>query len=647
MRRVYLLLLFTNILSKSLFAVEPVTESWSIALRITIDDKIDTLWFGTKESATDTFDFGIDELAPPPPPSGISIHFNINGFWNSLSQDYRSNKDSVNTWILKIQNLGSNIKLDWDASDFPLGDIPGKLKIKELDMLSTSTYQISEDTELTISYEASKKYIGVPIIISTQPISFSFMIDNQIFSTSTLFDWQPGSQHTLEVDSIHAVDSGKRYLFDNWSCGGSRIKTFTVPDTAINIEAIFQKQFYLDIQSKYGFVGGSGWYEDYEIADIKVDSIVGVGDSIRHIFNEWSGAINSSVNPTKITMDTAKTVIVSWDTEYKLFTSVIPDGSGNIELSPSGPWYLKDSELAVKAVAQPNFRFSNWLGGLSGTDTLKTLVMNNPKHIQANFKFYRSILITSEPIGLHMIIDGDTVISPKIYEWDVGSQHTLEVDSILLVDAGTRYMFSNWSNTKHRVNIVTVPDSGMSITANFFKQFYLFTGVNDESGGAISPKPPGCWCDSGDTLWVTARPDTNFQFDGWEELTTVDNPILVTMDTSKIVTARFSIITDVANKNETVNPSSINLLQNYPNPFNPNTNIKFNIPEFASVSILIFNCQGQKVRTLISNKNYSNGYFEIQWNGKNDIGEPLPSGIYYLHFRSEKYLTSKKLLLMK
>ncbi len=70
-------------------------------------------------------------------------------------------------------------------------------------------------------------------------------------------------------------------------------------------------------------------------------------------------------------------------------------------------------------------------------------------------------------------------------------------------------------------------------------------------------------------------------------------------------------------------------LNNYPNPFNPSTTISFDITaENSKVSLTIYNLKGQKIKTLFNNE-LEKGNHSIIWNGNNDLGIPVSSGIYY------------------
>ena len=76
----------------------------------------------------------------------------------------------------------------------------------------------------------------------------------------------------------------------------------------------------------------------------------------------------------------------------------------------------------------------------------------------------------------------------------------------------------------------------------------------------------------------------------------------------------------ILNKNDVI-------LSNYPNPFNPSTKIEFSIQDNSEIDISIFNIKGQKVKTL-ANKEFNQGTHSLIWNGDDEIGNFVPSGVY-------------------
>jgi len=93
-------------------------------------------------------------------------------------------------------------------------------------------------------------------------------------------------------------------------------------------------------------------------------------------------------------------------------------------------------------------------------------------------------------------------------------------------------------------------------------------------------------------------------------------------------------------------PLSYQLKQNYPNPFNPETHIYFEIPQMHDVKLEIYNILGQKVRSLI-NGAYNPGRHTVTWNGRNDSGMIVPSGVYIYRLHAGSFMVSKKMLMLK
>ncbi|MFQ5652940.1 MAG: T9SS type A sorting domain-containing protein, partial [bacterium] len=93
-------------------------------------------------------------------------------------------------------------------------------------------------------------------------------------------------------------------------------------------------------------------------------------------------------------------------------------------------------------------------------------------------------------------------------------------------------------------------------------------------------------------------------------------------------------------------PKRFTLEQNYPNPFNPETSIQYSIPKAADVKLTIFNVLGQRVATLV-NKQQVAGNYLVQWNGQNDAGRPVASGIYVYRISAGDFVQTKKMLFLK
>ncbi|MCG3120909.1 MAG: hypothetical protein ALAOOOJD_03804 [bacterium] len=93
-------------------------------------------------------------------------------------------------------------------------------------------------------------------------------------------------------------------------------------------------------------------------------------------------------------------------------------------------------------------------------------------------------------------------------------------------------------------------------------------------------------------------------------------------------------------------PLTFALDQNYPNPFNPETRITYSLPKNAHVKIEIFNALGQKVRTLVE-VDKAAGSYEILWDGRNDLGQTVGSGIYFYQLRTPEAKLTRRMLLVR
>jgi hypothetical protein len=87
-------------------------------------------------------------------------------------------------------------------------------------------------------------------------------------------------------------------------------------------------------------------------------------------------------------------------------------------------------------------------------------------------------------------------------------------------------------------------------------------------------------------------------------------------------------------------------LSNYPNPFNPETNISFFLLESAQVDLEIYDLKGQLIRNLGSDIRPA-GENNFTWNGTNDLGETVSSGLYFFKLKAGTYTSTRKMMLMK
>lgn len=120
----------------------------------------------------------------------------------------------------------------------------------------------------------------------------------------------------------------------------------------------------------------------------------------------------------------------------------------------------------------------------------------------------------------------------------------------------------------------------------------------------------------------------NTGFDIWANVLDFSNPVAVDeRTTSKI-------------------PPSFRLEANFPNPFNPSTTISYRIPGKSIVDITIFNVLGQKVKSLVHRRQLP-GYYRVKWDGTDDSGKPVASGIYLYQLKTKTFVKTRKMILLR
>lgn len=94
-------------------------------------------------------------------------------------------------------------------------------------------------------------------------------------------------------------------------------------------------------------------------------------------------------------------------------------------------------------------------------------------------------------------------------------------------------------------------------------------------------------------------------------------------------------------------PKEYALFNNYPNPFNPATHIKFQLPEYQSVKLAIYDMKGRLVSTLLNNVVYDAGEHVVTWDATDNLGRRVASGMYFYRFSAGSFNKLGKMILLK
>ena len=138
---------------------------------------------------------------------------------------------------------------------------------------------------------------------------------------------------------------------------------------------------------------------------------------------------------------------------------------------------------------------------------------------------------------------------------------------------------------------------------------------------------------------LPAGVNTLFRIDGLTDLEIVSVDLSSATGQSAAVSLGFS-------GNDANLPEDYILSQNYPNPFNPETRIDFSLPEAAYVELKVYNILGKTVRVL-AEQQMTAGSHSVIWNGRDDDGSSVSSGIYFYRLETSELSLSKKMILLK
>ena len=96
-------------------------------------------------------------------------------------------------------------------------------------------------------------------------------------------------------------------------------------------------------------------------------------------------------------------------------------------------------------------------------------------------------------------------------------------------------------------------------------------------------------------------------------------------------------------------PKVFSLSQNSPNPFNPSTTISYTIPDEqgeVKVILSVFNLRGQLVKSLVNSSQVA-GAYNINWNGQDEVGRKVSSGVYFYRLRAGDFTSTRKMVVLK
>jgi len=174
------------------------------------------------------------------------------------------------------------------------------------------------------------------------------------------------------------------------------------------------------------------------------------------------------------------------------------------------------------------------------------------------------------------------------------------------------------------------------IICNSRRQFSILENISIPGSIQFSPVFPGTII-LGKTFWIYDLDD-----DGYKEIIARDSFLDNQWKILRTLTTPFTIIKNISKDF----PASYELEQNYPNPFNPTTTINYILPKNTEVSLKIYNVLGQLVRTLVDTKQMA-GNYSIRWDGADEYGRSVASGVYLYSLRAGEFVQVRKMLFVQ
>ncbi len=341
-------------------------------------------------------------------------------------------------------------------------------------------------------------------------------------------------------------------------------------------------------------------------------------------------------------------------TSYTLTVNVSPQGAGVVYLNPSQGVYTAGTQVELTAQANSGYVFSSWSGDLTGTQNPTTITMNSNKTVTANFvQSGGGGLTYTLSVNISPSTAGNVILNPIGEFYQAGT--TVTITAV----PNSNYTFSNWSgdisSTQNPISIVM--DSNKNITANFAQDgttYIITVNVSPSNAGFVTLNPAGGVYSAGTEVELVAHPYENYKFLNWSgAVTSTSTVVRIIVNSNKVVQANFVVQTSTGTASSDINTSEGNIIILNPskNPFYLRQDIKVNLKYYLNkplfVKIKIYDLSLNLVKTTnYEYKQSGENYFEF--NGIDDNGELLPTGLYLYQVESETEKSKfGKLLIIK
>ena len=220
-----------------------------------------------------------------------------------------------------------------------------------------------------------------------------------------------------------------------------------------------------------------------------------------------------------------------------------------------------------------------------------------------------------------------------------------EVELTAIPDAGWEFVqwLGDLSGSNNPDTIIM--DDDKTILASFQTENCTLTIYVDGNGSVIT-NPALPYYPRGTAVELTAVPDSGWEFSHWTgNLWGSQNPDTIIMNNDKTVTAHFTQMGIEEISGDLVEATSLEV---YPNPFTQQANIRLEIADNSEgIDLRIYDASGRVVRAFLIPTSYSFNSTSVVWDGRNDTGEKVPTGVYFVRLATTDATITKQILLLR
>jgi hypothetical protein len=323
--------------------------------------------------------------------------------------------------LLQAQMLQQNQTLQQQDQDCSLPTInytvPNTLQqLQQLLQQSTSGLSVqslnpglSTGTNITALYQLVQP---VNVTVTSDPTGSGYVkVDGTPITTPQTLNWLPGTTHVLTANTPVSGGDGVQYVFQSW--GGACLQQAQTLQQA----QMLQQQ-------------------DPDCSSPTINYTV--PNAVQQLLQQSTSGLSVQSLSTGLSIGT--TFTANYQTQYYL--SMKGD-----EVSPALGWYNSSTSVTI---SDSNQAFMGWTGvgdgSYTGTDNPANVTMNGPVTEIANLAQVQ-VTVDSSPEGTgYVAVDGTPISTPQIFNWTVGSTHTLSAQSVVDCGSECQYTFSGWSD---------------------------------------------------------------------------------------------------------------------------------------------------------------------------------------------------------